>query len=248
MTQTNYSYPGAELDLFAGATRWKTYWASEVGPYLGRSVLEVGAGFGGSTAHLCRGRHDRWIALEPDAELADRLRLQVANGLLPPCCYVRHGTLADLDGRERFDSILYADVLEHIGDDREEVRRATAHLAPGGHLIVLAPAHQFLYTPFDEAVGHYRRYDRETLLTLGGDGLRCVAARYLDSVGLLASLANRLFLRSAAPTSQQIRLWDSYMVRCSRLLDPLLAHRVGKSLLVVWRREGATDGGGAPSA
>ena len=35
--------------------------------------------------------------------------------------------------------------------------RAAAHLKPGGALIVLSPAHPFLYTPFDAAIGHYRQ-------------------------------------------------------------------------------------------
>lgn len=59
---------------------------------------------------------------------------------------------------------------------------------------------------------------------------------YLDSVGLLASAANRIFLRSARPTLFQVRLWDRFFVRCSRLLDPLLGHSIGKSVLGVWRK------------
>ena len=39
------------------------------------------------------------------------------------------------------------------------------------------------------------------------------------------------------PTAGQIRFWDSVLVRLSRVLDPLLGYRVGKSVLVVWRRQ-----------
>lgn len=46
-----------------------------------------------------------------------------------------------------FDTIIYIDVLEHIEDDREELNRAASHLRPGGHLIILSPAHQKLFTP-----------------------------------------------------------------------------------------------------
>jgi hypothetical protein len=74
------------------------------------------------------------------------------------------------------------------------------------------------------------------LLTLGANGMWVCRARYLDSVGLLASLGNRLVLRSAQPNQRQIRFWDRLMVRLSRRLDPLFGYRLGKSALVVWRK------------
>ena len=46
---TCYAYVGGELDLFAAATRWKSYFRSHLEPYVGSEVLEVGAGLGGTT-------------------------------------------------------------------------------------------------------------------------------------------------------------------------------------------------------
>jgi len=63
-----------------------------------------------------------------------------------------------------------------------------------------------------------------------------VRSIYPDSVGLLASLGNRLFLSQSMPGPGQIAFWDKVMVRCSRLVDPLLFHALGKSVLSVWRR------------
>ncbi|HLJ06446.1 MAG TPA: hypothetical protein VKT26_09245 [Acetobacteraceae bacterium] len=57
----------------------------------------------------------------------------------------------------------------------------------------------------------------------------------LDSVGFLASLANRLILRSAMPTMTQITTWDPATVPLSRLLDPLLGYRFGKSVVAIWQ-------------
>jgi hypothetical protein len=128
------------------------------------------------------------------------------------------------------------DVLEHIQDDRAELMRAALHLAPGGHLVVLAPAHQWLFTPFDAAVGHYRRYDRTSLGALHPQGVRRVLLRYLDAVGVLASSANRLLVQSSQPTMGQILVWDRLMVPLSRLIDPVFVWRFGKSLLAVWKK------------
>jgi SAM-dependent methyltransferase len=231
-----FAYSGSELELFADAITWKRYFAAVMRPYLGPRVLEVGAGIGGTTAVLTAGAHALWLCLEPDPVLAARLQERCRAGSLPPCCAVRHGTLADLPQGPGFDTVLYIDVLEHIENDRDELERAAQQLRPGGRLAVLAPAHQALFSPFDRSVGHFRRYSRRGLLALAPPGLDVVAVRYLDSVGLLASLGNRLLLRSDLPGARQIWFWDRFMVPLSRLVDPLLAYRIGKSVLAVWRR------------
>ena len=156
-------------------------------------------------------------------------------GTLPSCCEARVGTLANLDGGP-FDVLLYIDVLEHIEDDRAELNLAAAKLKSGGRLIVLAPAHQWLFTPFDRSVGHFRRYNKRMLGELRPDGLELIALDYLDSAGLLASLANRCLLRQAMPMPWQIETWDRLLVPTSRLLDPPLRGCLGKSILGIWTK------------
>jgi len=235
MTDDAFKYEGSELALFAEANHWKRYYARILLPYIGTTVLEVGAGIGGTTQFLCVGAHRRWVCLEPDEALARQLDERMQTGQLPAFCERLIGTLDSLPGSERFDTIFYIDVLEHIERDREELTQATEYLNRGGHLVVLAPAHQWLLSPFDTAVGHYRRYSRQSLLGLSPPGTRVALVRYLDSVGMLASLANRLILRNSLPTAAQIRVWDSYMVPCSQLLDPILRYHLGKTIVLVWQ-------------
>jgi hypothetical protein len=234
-----YAYCGSELSLFARARNWKEYYAHVILPHLGAEVLEVGAGIGATTQMLCRAGPRRWLCLEPDAQMAADLSADVATGRLPSCCEVRAGTLAALKPEETFDSILYIDVLEHIEDDRGELTGATAHLKRGGTLIILGPAHPRLYSPFDKALGHYRRYTKKKLAAVVPPGLSRVEMIYLDSVGLLASTGNRLLLRRNLPSPRQIGIWDRLMVPLSRVLDPLFAYHVGKSVLGVWKRDRA---------
>jgi len=233
---TDFTYVGTELDLFARATNWKAYLRRQVTPYLGRDVLEVGAGFGATTLRLCSGGHDRWLCLEPDPALARRLEASISAGELPPCCQTQVKTVHDLACEQAFDTLLYIDVLEHIRDDASEVDRAMHLLRPGGHVVALSPAHQLLYTPFDAAIGHHRRYSKKTIAALTPPGLRLVRLRYLDAVGMLASLGNRLILNQSMPTSKQVALWDGIMVRLSRLIDPVTAYSLGKSVLAVWKK------------
>jgi SAM-dependent methyltransferase len=231
------TYIGEELELFAAAKNWKAYLAAQMSPFFGPRVLEVGAGMGTTAAALCRGAQREWVCLEPDLRLLAEVEKRLAAGELPACCRPRAGTLADFAESELFDTILYVDVLEHIEKDREEAALAYRHLAPGGHLIVLSPAHPFLYTPFDKAIGHYRRYTRKSLAAISPAGSRRVRWRYLDAVGFFASLANRLMLSQSMPTARQLWVWDRLMVPFSRCFDPLFFFSFGKSVLGVWRRE-----------
>jgi SAM-dependent methyltransferase len=233
-------YVGNELELFARARNWKGYWSSVVGPYLRGDVLEVGAGLGANTqllrAHAAGVR--RWVCLEPDSRLLEQLRSSVRSLRERPDVEARLGTVESLSPSEQFDAILYIDVLEHIPDDALEIRRAAARLRDGGHLIVLSPAHGCLFSPFDKAIGHHRRYTRESIkqTAKGIDRLRMERCWYLDACGLFASAANKLMLRQSMPTLSQILFWDRVLVPGSRVLDHLLFHRVGKSVLAIWKR------------
>ena len=42
----NFTYVRKELDLFSQAKNWKTYWKKSIFPYLGKDILDVGAGIG----------------------------------------------------------------------------------------------------------------------------------------------------------------------------------------------------------
>jgi SAM-dependent methyltransferase len=228
-------YAGGELELFRHARNWKAYWSEGVRPFLGRQVLEVGAGIGGNTLLLHDDGAD-WTCLEPDPELREELERRLREHPATRDCTVLGGTVAGLPADAVYDTVLYIDVLEHIEDDRGEIARVAAHLAPGGHLIVVAPAHEFLFSRFDAEIGHFRRYDRASLTSLASADLQLVRSSYLDSAGILLSLANRFLLRRDMPTSRNVATWDRFVVPVSVRIDPLLAHRVGKTILVVWQK------------
>jgi hypothetical protein len=235
MTASDAAYAGTELETFAGARRWKRYWSAHLRPYLGARVVEVGAGLGSNTAYLNDGSARSWECIEPDAAMRERLRDALRRVELPPNVTVASGPLAQRSG-EPVDAVVYVDVLEHIADDRGEVRTAAAQLVVGGRLIVLAPAHTWLFSPFDAAIGHHRRYSRGSLAALAGPELELIKAFYLDSAGLFASLANRWLMRTATPTARQIAFWDGVLVPVSRVVDALTSYRFGKTVVTVWRR------------
>jgi SAM-dependent methyltransferase len=230
------AYIGKELELFKHAVVWKKYYGKILKPYIKGNVLEVGAGNGSTTGNLCNESFLYWICLEPDLTLFENLRQKIEAKELPSCCYAVNGIISHLQKDIKFDTILYIDVIEHIENASAELEQAKELLADDGYLIVLVPAHQFLYSAFDKAIGHYRRYNKKSLLAEIPSRLRLQRLFYLDSIGQLASLANKFFLRQDYPTQRQINFWDSVIVPISKVTDRVTNYSLGKTLTGIWKK------------
>ena len=237
MNDAAFRYEGSELALFAEASHWKRYYARSLRPFTGPAVLEVGAGIGGTTQVPLR-RAASPLGVSRARRRSGRATSRRASGpaTFRPSARAGWAHWASLPDGDRFDTVIYIDVLEHIERDREELEQAVDHLNPGGHLVILAPAHQWLWSRFDTAVGHHRRYSRTSLLELGPIG-NAGRAGALPRFGRPARLTRQSpDSRNALPTARQIRVWDDYMVPCSRILDPVFGYNVGKTVVVVRQR------------
>jgi len=104
-----------------------------------------------------------------------------------------------------YDAVFLLDVIEHIQDDTSFLVAASRHLRPGGLLVVNVPASTLLFSDYDTAAGHVRRYTRDSLGRLLG---RCgVETQAIQPWGLLMVpllLVRKAFLRRGK-TSDAIR-------------------------------------------
>lgn len=230
-------YPGEELALFEKAVNWKRYFTSRLLPYIKGDVFENGAGIGGTTLLLNSKKVTQWVLGEPDIAMQQLLQQKITDKLLPVNCMLHKGTIDSLSTNRLFDCIVYIDVLEHIENDIAEVKKATAHLKPGGFLIILSPAFNSLFSPFDKAIGHYRRYTKKTLAAVADPSLQKEKLHYLDSVGYFASVMNKLFLKQSYPSHRQVQFWDKWMVPVSKITDRIFCYSFGKSILAVWKKK-----------
>jgi SAM-dependent methyltransferase len=65
--------------------------------------------------------------------------------------------------RDAFDVVGAFDVIEHIEDDASAVAGLAAAVRPGGGVVITVPQHPRLWSSFDEASHHVRRYRRREL-------------------------------------------------------------------------------------
>jgi hypothetical protein len=224
-------YIGTELELFEYAKNWKKYFSGFIKPQLKNSVAEIGAGIGGTTTALYEAKTKSWLCVEPDLDLIKEIEKKILNGVISSSCKLHQGYSSDLD--EKFDSLLYIDVIEHIEDDVAELEKASSLLNQGGKLFIIVPAHQYLFSPFDKKIGHYRRYNKDLLTSIMPNDLTIEKLHYLDSVGFFLSLFNKYFLRQSLPTKKQILFWDNVIIPISKILDPIFGFNFGKSLLLI---------------
>jgi hypothetical protein len=109
-------------------------------------------------------------------------------------------------------------------------------LKVGGHIVVLSPAFNWLYSPFDKAVGHFKRYVKGDVSRLSVAGLALRESFYLDSIGFFMSLVNRVFLKASMPSLGQIKFWDKVIIPISGYADRVLGAAFGRTIVMVWEK------------
>ncbi len=231
-------YAGRDLEAMDFAERYHAWIAAELSPFLGARVAEVGAGTGAFTRLLLASPAVRQVvAVEPSAamhaELSGRLgadaRVTLHQALFRDVASAYEGAL---------DSVVYVNVLEHVQDDAAELALARSALRPGGHVCLFVPALPWLYSRFDAAIGHHRRYGRRELVArVRAAGLDVVRADWFDVAGILPWLvAFRLMGRTLG--GGQVRVYDRLVVPVARRVEALVRPPIGKNLLVVGRVPG----------
>jgi len=68
-----------------------------------------------------------------------------------------------LEFSARFDLVILFDVLEHIEQESRFLECVKYHLAKSGTLLINVPAIQWLFSNYDRAAGHVRRYSLNQL-------------------------------------------------------------------------------------
>jgi SAM-dependent methyltransferase len=216
--------------LAADAPRYNRWLTERVAPWVGRRVLEIGAGIGNMAEYFLD--RERLVLAEPEPEYRARLASRFAGHAHVAVVPVR---LPDVDIRlsaERLDTVICLNVLEHVEADEAALAGMRSLLQPGGRLVLLVPALPSIYGTLDSALGHYRRYGaRELREKMTAAGLRLVRLEYFNLAGVPGWwFTGRLLRRTIIPRGS-LRLYDA-LVPLFRL-ERFLPWRLGQSLIAV---------------
>jgi SAM-dependent methyltransferase len=230
-------HAGAEtLEILAEAPQYNRWQFDMVAPWLGRRILEVGAGIGNMSEQFLESRPDLLVVTDTDPFYRARLAERFAGR---PEVVVEALSMPDLSAGPRFaeyrlDTVIATNVVEHIEDDLATVRTMASLLVPGGRAVILVPALQSIYGTLDRELGHYRRYSPARLrLLLERAGLQVEQLRWFNRVGVFGWWFNGRVRGVSRIPLDQLRTFDRLvpLLRLERFL-PL---PFGQSLIAVGR-------------
>jgi SAM-dependent methyltransferase len=157
----------------------------------------------------------------------------------PVHCYDIHQRAPEF--RAHFDVMFLFDVLEHISDEGAFLQSLLYHVTDSGSIVINVPAHQSLYSAYDRAAGHVRRYSiRQLARVAQNNGLKIRCSTYWG-LPLLPLLLLRKALLAFKRTEQGIistgfdpggRLANNCLGLLSRC-EPLPQSLFGTSLMAV---------------
>ncbi len=224
----NIKYDGYELEYFDSAYNFRNYQISLVKKYLKGNSVEVGPGKGELVNY-----YKKYLSsirlIEPNYKLFSFLKKKYKNKRIK----IENKTIYKV--KNKFQTVMYFDVLEHIKKDLNEVRQAQKKLAKNGYLIISVPAHQIFYNKFDKSVGHFKRYNKKDFKKISIEtNLKIEKIIYYDSFGLLLLILNKLFNFSNKDLKSKVKIWN-FFIPFSRFIDLITFNRFGKSLLCIFK-------------
>lgn len=219
----------------AGAVNYVAWILDEFRPFIGSRILEIGTGYGTYRPYLAGAEAYFSLDIDPEAAAAAQRTDQTGVYLCADISAVDFAAVAP----GVVDTIICANVLEHIEDQVLALTNMRRIVAPGGHILLFVPAFLALYSDMDRLAGHHRRYTTRTL----GDaarqaGLTPVRLTYFNVLGGLGWWLNkfrRLDDLDQRDINMQIAFFDRYVLPLSRLLDPLTRGFFGQSLIGVFK-------------
>jgi SAM-dependent methyltransferase len=205
------------IGAMAAAGNYNRWLFARAKPFLGRRVLDAGAGIG-TFATIAHADGYDVVAAEPDPPIAALLRERL------PEIIVAEVVLEELPSTlpaESADAAICFNVIEHIEDDVLALRGIRHVLTPGGHLALIVPAHPALFGSIDRTDQHYRRYTKRSLGdALDAAGFDAIELRYVNPVGIIGWLVAGKLLRKPQVPDGPLALYDR-LVPVFRLLDAL---------------------------
>src|SRR5882724_1905221 len=210
---TSSDYAGRELESMAFAVNYHRWILERLAPFLGKRIIEVGAGVGSFSELLLETRPESLTSLEPSpnmfAVLIQRLAAQDKAGV----SLAKNCILAEAKFSTPPDSIVYVNVLEHIEDDQAELRTAHSLLVSGGRVLIFVPANRWLMGSVDRMLGHFRRYALGELTEkCGAAGFNIRFAAHFDFLGIAPWWLKYCVLQSERVEPTAVWLYDRWVV------------------------------------
>ncbi|HEY0458691.1 MAG TPA: class I SAM-dependent methyltransferase [Pyrinomonadaceae bacterium] len=231
-------YVGKDLEAMSFAVNYHKWILEEFRPFLGKKLVEVGAGTGSFSAMLLAEKPENLALVEP-SEMFGALEQNISQLESKTVVNYYNAIFSEAAGNleQQPDTIIYVNVLEHIEDDRGELKKVYETLDAGGHCLIFVPAFMSLYGAFDEKVGHFRRYTKTGLEEKAkAAGFKVVKSKYFDFAGIFPWYIKYKLLKLDSLKSGAVTAYDKFAVPVAKQFERFLTFPAGKNILTVLQK------------
>lgn len=212
---------------------WYNQWTlKKFEPFLKGEILEVGCGIGSFTQTLAK--YDSVWVIDINQNYLEKVRKKLGIKVKSGFGDIEKGEY--FFGKKEFDCIISLNVLEHIKDDRKALKNIYSLLKSNGYLILLVPAHDFLYGKIDQSIGHFRRYNKKVLEEiLTKIGFKIIKIKTLNFLGAIGWWISSKLLSNSRVDESKIRIFNfiaPFVLRIEDLVEPPF----GTSMLIIAKK------------
>lgn len=225
------------LERFANAPAFNQWLYDSIAQHCSGRIVEIGSGIGNISQLLLK-NHLRVMLSDLRQMYCIKLNERFARH--PHFEGAVQMDIADENFQDRyssliqgFDTVIALNVVEHIQNDAQAIENCKQLLKPGGKMIILVPAYQWLFNSFDIELGHYRRYTQpELTVLLQNQGLEIKHTRYFNFAGIAGWWLTGSIMKKKTIPGGQLSLFNR-LVPAFRLIDRILFRKVGLSVIAV---------------
>lgn len=238
MKKAKVEYIGKDLEAMDLAENYHNWILSIIKPYLGKHLVEVGAGTGAFSRLLLTTMPETLSLVEPSA-MFETLKDKISGADVSTTIRYFHDVFVDVADQikevQSPDSIIYINVLEHVEDDSAELATIYRTLEQNGRLCIFVPAQPFLYSEFDKHLGHFRRYREGDLVQKCREaGFKKISlSRNFDLPGIFPWFVKYRLFKSLTMEQNGVRFYDKHIVPVTKWLESSIHPPIGKNLLVI---------------
>lgn len=227
------------LESISEAKRFNQWMYEAVSPYLHGDILEIGSGIGNISRLFAEAGQNITLS-DTNDNYIERLKKSFS-GYKNVKAIVKIN-LADpefqwvyAELKNKFDSVFLLNVLEHIEDDYFALENLRFLLKPGGGLLILVPAHTWLFSELDRQLGHCRRYTFKKLLhVMEANGFTITKTSYFNALGIGAWMYGKI-RGNHAIRKKEMRAFDQFVI-LAKLADKIVFNSIGLSAIAVAKK------------
>jgi 2-polyprenyl-3-methyl-5-hydroxy-6-metoxy-1,4-benzoquinol methylase len=237
ITEINNDPVGAKtLNLISRADRFNQWIYDIIKPFLKGDIFEAGSGIGNISKFIIKDQYSITLSdinenyctyLKKNYGRFQNVKDIISIDFQHPEYQINYEGY-----KNRFDTIILLNVIEHLEDDNRAVSICNYMLKANGHLIILAPSYPFLFCNLDKELGHYRRYTLKQLSkVIEGNKFCLLQKTYFNFLGIAGWLVSGKILQKGILGKNEMSVFDKF-VPLAKLFDKLILNKAGLSAIV----------------